>query len=63
MSADVLEKMLRQILPYRFHIESVDGTWKLNQNKTEAARHGAAVHIETGIGQNLSDLARLMKDA
>jgi predicted FMN-binding regulatory protein PaiB len=37
-----MDRMMRQILPFRFTVAEVHGTWKLNQNKTEAARLGAA---------------------
>ena len=64
MTPEVLDKMLRQILPFRLDIEEVTGTWKLNQNKPEAVREGAARQIgpggESGIGQELEALAALM---
>ncbi len=61
MSADALARLLRAILPFRLRIERVDGTWKLGQNKPEAARLGAAARIEQGgIGQELAALAKLM---
>ena len=42
MTPDVLRKMLGEIVPFRLHIEAVDGTRKLGQNKPETARLGAA---------------------
>jgi transcriptional regulator len=62
MTADVMERMMRQILPFRFEIARIDGTWKLNQNKDVAVRLRAADHIETGHGMELAELARLMRD-
>lgn len=56
MAEGVMPRMMRMILPYRFLISTVDGTWKLGQNKPEAARLGAA----EALGD--SDLARLMKE-
>ena len=45
-------------------ISDVDGTWKLNQNKTEAARLRAADHVEAfGMGHDLAMLAALMRGA
>jgi transcriptional regulator len=41
MSSDAMERMMRMILPFRLVIETVDGTWKLGQNKTDAQRSGA----------------------
>ena len=61
MTPDVLERMMRQIVPYRLHVERVDSTWKLSQNKPEAVRHAAADRIETGSGQELAQLAHLMR--
>ncbi len=61
MSSDALARLLRAILPFRLRIESVDGTWKLGQNKADAARLGAADRIAGGgLGQELAALAGLM---
>ena len=35
MSGEALERMMRQVLPFRFEVQDVDGTWKLGQNKPE----------------------------
>ena len=61
MSPDALTRMLRQILPFRLHIESIDGTWKLNQNKTDRAREKAADAITGSMGSELAQLAALMR--
>ena len=61
MTPDVLERMMRSILPFRLVIESIDGTWKLGQNKGDAARIGAAEQIGGGVGQELAALAALMR--
>lgn len=63
MTPVVLDRMLRQILPFQLEIHEVSGTWKLGQNKTDAARHAAAERIQQShIGQELSWLADLMRD-
>ena len=63
MSGDALAKMMRMILPFRLTVESLDGTWKLNQNKSETARLGAAEQIAAGgMGSELNTLAALMRD-
>ncbi len=63
MTPGVMDRMMRQILPFRFAVTDVQGTWKLNQNKTDAARLGAAAEIATsGIGQELAELADLMRN-
>lgn len=62
MTPDALAKMMRMILPFRMTLESVDGTWKLNQNKSDEARSGAANAISSGgIGAELKDLSDLMR--
>jgi transcriptional regulator len=63
MSDGALDRLMRQILPFRLHVERIDATWKLNQNKTEAARLGAAAEMaQSAIGQETGSLARLMRD-
>lgn len=61
MPGEVLERMMRQILPFRLEVQDVQGTWKLNQNKTDSARAGAAAQVKTSpIGQELAALSALM---
>ncbi|WP_204112376.1 FMN-binding negative transcriptional regulator [Shimia biformata] len=62
MPEEVLARMMRMIQPFRFDITSVDGTWKLGQNKPDAAREGAAAAMDGfGIGQETRVLAALMR--
>ena len=62
VSAPQLHAMMRAILPIELVVESVDGTWKLNQNRTDEARLNAARHLETGgIGMEAARLAGLMR--
>jgi transcriptional regulator len=62
MPAATLDRMMRQIVPARLTIHTIDGTWKLNQNKPEHARLKAADHLaESPIGQENSRLAGLMR--
>lgn len=62
MNAEALTRMMRAIVPMRLTIESVDGTWKLSQNKSEAARLGAADGVDAGTpGQGTASLAALMR--
>ncbi|MEX3017199.1 FMN-binding negative transcriptional regulator [Gymnodinialimonas hymeniacidonis] len=61
MSDEALERMMRQILPFKFMVEEVEGTWKLNQNKSDEARQGAAEQIkQSPIGHELETLGALM---
>ena len=61
MTPEVLVKMMRAIQPFRLTIESVEGTWKLNQNKADAVRLNASEHVGEGVGQELSRLSELMR--
>lgn len=63
VSPDQLGAMMRSIMPVELSVESVDGTWKLNQNKVDQVRLRAAHHVESsGYGQEVTDLARLMRN-
>ena len=58
-----LEALMRAILPVELEVESVDGTWKLNQNRPDAARLAAAGHMEaSGLGMETALLAGLMRN-
>ncbi len=60
VTPDALERMMRMIVPFRFEIQSVEGTWKLGQNKPDAARQNAAKQVRAyGIGQDTGMLAAL----
>ena len=61
MEPEALERMMRMIVPVRLSIETVEGTWKLSQNKPEPARTAVADQITTGFGAELDDLARMMR--
>jgi len=61
MSEGVADRMMRMILPFRLSITSIDGTWKLNQNKDDAVRLRAADHVTGSIGSEQAALAALMK--
>lgn len=58
MPDDLMDRMMRQIVPFRLRIEEIQGTWKLGQNKPEAARLGAAEGLQ---GRDPA-LAALMRD-
>ena len=60
MTPEVLEKMMRMIVPARMRVTAVDGTWKLSQNKQDAARYGVAEQIETSLGAEQKALSDLM---
>ena len=59
MDQDALTRMMRMIAPIEMTIADVQGTWKLSQNKPDAARLGAAAGVDAG---GLSPLAALMRD-
>ncbi len=61
MTDDVLEKMMRMIVPFRLVIETVEGTHKLGQNKPDAVRVAAANEMRAHrIGYETRLLADLM---
>lgn len=63
MTPEVLEKMMRQIVPFRFDVSAVDGTWKLGQNKPEGIRRSAAGQVGAhGFGSETDVLAQMMRD-
>ncbi|MDE4132284.1 FMN-binding negative transcriptional regulator [Phaeobacter sp. QD34_3] len=63
MDASALDRLMRMIVPVRLEITGVDGTWKLSQNKPEAARLGAAGSVSGGFGAELEELSSLMREA
>jgi transcriptional regulator len=63
MPGDLMDRMMRQIVPARLTIATVDGTWKLNQNKPDAVRIAAAAQVKgAGMGVETDALAALMLD-
>lgn len=64
MAPDAMARLMRAIVPCRMRIDSVHGTWKLNQNKPAEVRLRAADRVEAeGIGAGLAELAALMRNA
>jgi len=61
MGDGVMDRMKRMILPFRLNIATVDGTWKLNQNKTPQARAGVILALDAQGGAQ-SEIARAMRD-
>ncbi len=62
MTPDIMEKMMRMIVPVRLHIEDMHSTWKLGQNKLDQVRIDAAKHVSNdGLGNDTSRLADWMQ--
>ncbi len=62
MPAGVMERMMRSIGVFQFHIDGVDGTWKLNQNKSEEQRDAASDQMKhSPIGHETHELSQMMK--
>ena len=61
MSEGVMPRMMRMILPFRFDIASVEGTWKLNQNKTPEVRASAADHLARQADSGGQEIAALIR--
>ncbi|GIT92764.1 transcriptional regulator [Jannaschia pagri] len=62
MTPEVLDRMMRQIVPCRLHVTAIEATWKLNQNKPDAVRLRAAEAIGAGHGVELATLAQMMRE-
>jgi transcriptional regulator len=62
MSEGVADRMMRMILPFRMTVLSIEGTWKLNQNKDDDARIKAADNMESSIGSEQKAIADLMRN-
>jgi transcriptional regulator len=64
MTEGAIERMMRMILPFRLRIDSVEGTWKLNQNKDAALRAGVVAALEGGNpgAQGIAALMRALQD-
>ena len=61
MTPDVMEKMMRMIVPCKMRVTGIDGTWKLGQNKPDDVRDRAADHIKSyGFGTEADVIAALM---
>lgn len=58
MSEGVMDRMMRQIVPCRMMVDDVQSTWKLGQNKPDAARIGAAEGLQKSGNTSLADLMR-----
>lgn len=64
MSDGTMDRMMRMILPFRLVIDTIEGTWKLNQNKPAEARLAAATALEARGGEPAATaLAHLMRQA
>ncbi len=61
MGEGVMDRMKRMILPFRLQITAVDGTWKLNQNKTPAAQAGVIAALNSQGGAQ-ADIAQAMRE-
>ena len=63
VSDRLMKTLMQAILPVELAVETVDGTWKLNQNRPDEARLTAAGHVETGgFGTETALLAGLMRN-
>ena len=61
MDQEKYSRMLRQIVPVAMQVETVDGTWKLSQNKPDSTRLGAAEALATSqAGTEIAAMRDLM---
>ena len=64
MTPDALERMLRQIVRIALDIHSIEGTWKMSQNRPAPVRAGVVQGLATSpSGQNVSQISDLMSAA
>ena len=64
MDRNAFDKMLKAIMPCAIELTSIDGTWKLNQTKTDDVRVRAAGQIEAAqVGYQTQALARFQRDS
>ena len=64
MSDGVMERMMRALIPLSMKVDSIEGTWKLGQNKPDDVRLRAANKVGTdGIGQEIEAMSTLMRAA
>ena len=64
MTSDVLDKMMRQIVPCKLKIEDIQSTWKLKQKQTDEVRLAAADAVaQYGVGFETRALAAFMRVA
>jgi len=62
MSDEALARMMRMIVPCRMRVDDIQGTWKLNQNKTDEVRLRATDQMYAhGFGGENEQLATLMR--
>ncbi|KUJ78149.1 negative transcriptional regulator [Ruegeria marisrubri] len=62
MAPEALQRLMRMIVPCRMRVDEIQGTWKLNQNKDEAARLGAADQVGgADFGSETRALSALMR--
>ena len=61
----LLARMMRRIIPIEFSVDTVDSTFKLNQNRSDSARARAAAALAAGgtPGMETPDLAARMYKA
>ena len=60
MTEGAMPRMMRMILPFRFQVMAVEGTWKLNQNKTPEVRARAAAALSQG-SAHAQEIAALIR--
>lgn len=62
MDGAAFDRMARMIQPFRLHIDDVQGTWKLGQNKPDDVRQAAALEMAAqSVGSHTAELAALMQ--
>lgn len=59
--ADFRDKLLNALMAFRIEIVRIEGKWKLNQNKSAAARAGVVRALRSSAREHEQDIARMME--
>lgn len=58
---DYIEQMLRAIVGIEIEVTSLQGKWKVSQNRSESDRAGAAAGLESLAGEDVAEMAALVR--
>jgi len=62
LSDEIFAKLKRQIVPVRMEVDTIEGTWKLSQNKIKSAIEGVVQGASSAqIGTEVSKITQLME--
>jgi transcriptional regulator len=62
-AADLVERLLQQVIAFRIPIDRLEGKWKLNQNRPAEQRERVIAKLIQQCDENSQDVAELMRKA